>query len=75
MALNDRKIVSIILEESQDIQERCKGYRSEIINVITDILIYERQHRVSASNIQKKIDDKFDAAARFLNDKRKDTSQ
>jgi hypothetical protein len=75
MALNDRKIASIILEESQDIQERCKGYRSEIVNVIADILIYERQHRVSATNIQKKIDDKFDAAAHFLNDKRKDTSR
>jgi hypothetical protein len=75
MALNDRKIASIILEESKDIQERCKGYRSEIFNVITDILIYERQHRVSATNIQKKIDDKFDAAAHFLNDKRKEISQ
>lgn len=75
MALNDRKIVSIILEESKSVDERCDGYQSEIVNVISDILTYERQHKVSATNIQKKIDDKFDAAAHFLNNKRKGASE
>lgn len=74
MALNDKKIVSIILDQSNDLEERCKGYQPEIVNVISDILIYERQHRVSATNVQKKIDDKFNAAAHFLNDKRKEAS-
>ena len=66
MPLNDKKIVSIILEQCTEIENRCEGYREEIIQVITDILEYERGHRVSATNIQKKINDKCNAAARFL---------
>ena len=66
MPLNDKKILSIILEQCNGIEERCPDYREEIIEVITDILQYERGHRVSATNIQKRINDKFNTAARFL---------
>ena len=48
------------------IEERCEGYREEIVEVISDILEYERGHRVSATNIQKKINDKCNAVAQFL---------
>ena len=74
MPLNDRKIISIILEQCEGIDERCNGYREEIINVISDILEYERGHRVSATNIQKKINDKCNAAARFLVEQRGQTT-
>ncbi len=70
MPLNDRKIISIILSECSKIEERCPGYRKEIIDVITDIVQYERQHRIQGTNIQKKINDKCDAAGRFLAQKR-----
>ena len=66
MPLNDKKIVSIILEQCSGMEERCDGYREEIIEVISEILEYERGHRVSAMNIQKKINDKCNAAAQFL---------
>lgn len=66
MPLNDRKIISIILEQCSEIDERCNGYRDLLIDVISEILEYERGHRVSATNIQKKINDKCNAAARFL---------
>jgi hypothetical protein len=70
MPLNDRKIISIILEQSKQVEERCEGYREEIVDVISDILVYERQHRVQNTNIQQKISDKCNAAARFLCEKR-----
>lgn len=70
MPLNDRKIISIILEQCREIEERCEGYREEIVSVISDIVEYERQHRVQGTNIQKKINDKCNAAARFLAEKR-----
>ncbi len=70
MPLNDRKIISIILEECDGIEERCTGYRKAIIDVICDILEYERGHRVSATNIQKKINDKCNAVGQFLAMKR-----
>ena len=66
MPLNDRKIISIIFEQCAAIDERCDGYREEIVEVISEILEYERGHRVSATNIQKKINDKFNAAALFV---------
>lgn len=70
MPLNDKKIISIILEQCSHIEERCKGYRAQIIDLITDIIEYERQHRVQGTNIQKKINDKCNAAGRFLSEKR-----
>ena len=66
MPLNSKKTISIILEQCNGIEERCRGYREEIIEVITDILAYERSHRVSHTTIQKKINDKCNATARFL---------
>jgi hypothetical protein len=70
MPLNDKKIISIIMEQGAEVPERCEGYREEIIAVIADIISYEQSHRVEATNIQKKINDKCDAAARFLTEKR-----
>lgn len=66
MPLNEKKIISIILEECGGIEERCKGYREEIHEVITDILMHERGHRISRTHIQKKVNDRCNAAARFL---------
>ena len=66
MPLNNRKIISIILEECTKIEERCDGYREEIIEVISEILQHERNHRVSHTNIQKKINEKCNTTARFL---------
>ena len=66
MPLNNKKIIAILLEECREIEERCEGYREELIEVVADILEYERGHRVSWTNIQKKINNKCNAAARFL---------
>lgn len=70
MPLNDKKIISIILEESKTIEERCSGYREEVINSIADIIEYERQHRVQGTNIQQKINDKCNTVGRFLAEQR-----
>lgn len=66
MPHNDRKIISIILDECNAIDERCKGYRKEIVQVISDIITAERQHRVQGTNVQQRINDKCNAAGRFL---------
>ena len=66
MPLNEKKTIEIILEQCVDIEERYNGYREALIDVIADILKYERSHRVSATNIQTKINDKCNAASRFL---------
>ncbi len=66
MPLNNQRVISILLEQSEEIEELCVGYREEIIDVISDIIEYERQHRVQGTNIQKKINDKCNTAGRFL---------
>ena len=73
MPLNERKIIAIILDECRNIEERCDGYKEEMIEVISDILQYERAHRISRTDIQKKINDKCNAAGHFLSEKQSQT--
>lgn len=70
MAHNERKIINIILEECKTVEERCEGYQEELVDVITDIITAERQHRVQGTNIQQKINDKCNAAGRLLTERR-----
>lgn len=74
MPLNERKIINIILEECKTVEERCNGYQEELVDVITDIITAERQHRVQGTNIQQKINDKCNAAGRLLSEKRSQTN-
>jgi hypothetical protein len=68
--MNEKKIIKIILDECKSVEERCKGYRQELVEVIADMVTAERQHRVQGTNIQQKIIDKCNAAGRFLAEKR-----
>ena len=66
MPLNDRKIITIILNECKTIEERCTGYQEELREIIIEIIAAERQHRVQGTNIQQQISDKCYAAGDFL---------
>ncbi|MDE0315856.1 MAG: hypothetical protein OXM61_13200 [Candidatus Poribacteria bacterium] len=66
MPLNDRKVISIIIDECDSIEERCDGYKEELCEVIAEIIAAERQHRVQGTQIQKKINEKCNATADFL---------
>ncbi len=66
MPLYQKLIASIILEKCESIQERCPKYRETIMETICDILEYERIHRISSTNVQQKVSDKCNAAARYL---------
>ncbi len=70
MPLNEKKIISIILQECKDVEERCDGYREELLDTVSDILEYERQHRIHGTNIQQKINDKCNTAGKYLSQKR-----
>ena len=74
MPLTPQKTVSIILEQCGTVEERCPGYRKELVNVIVEILTLERRHRVSRISIQKKINEKFNATGRFLWRRTRDTN-
>ena len=70
MPLNERKIINILLDECKTIEDRCKGYQEEIVELISEIITAERQHRIQGTNIQQKISDRCNAAGRFLAEKR-----
>jgi hypothetical protein len=70
MPLNERKIIQIILDQCTQVQERCQGYRQELIETISEIVSEERRNRVQATNIQVKVNDKISASGRFLASKR-----
>ena len=70
MPLNDRKIITIILDECESIEDRCDGYREELVETITEIIALEREHRIQGTNIQQRISDKCNAAGDFLAKKR-----
>ena len=66
MPLNEQKVVAIILDECNSIEERCNGYKEELVETIVDIIALERQHRIQGTNIQQKISDKCNATGNFL---------
>ena len=66
LPLNEQKIISIIFEQSEELDERYDGYRKELIDVIGDILLHERNHRASATTIQQNINNSCSAAGRLL---------
>ena len=75
MPLNDKKIISIILKQCSVVDERCDGYREELVDLISDIFQLERGHRVKATTIQKKVNNKFSASARLLVQRRNQESE
>jgi len=66
MPLDNRKVIELLLEETKKIEDRCDGYRDEIANGIAEIISYEREHAVSAINIQQRVNDKCNAIGIFL---------
>lgn len=69
MQINEKKLGQIIGGECQSIEERCDGYKEELVQVIVDILKAEEGHRTKATNIQQKINDRCRAAGDFLMEK------
>ena len=57
---------NIIIAEIKDIENRRPGYHEEIQDVIIEILNLERIHRIQPTNIQQQINEKIEAAGRFL---------
>ena len=66
MPISNQKVVKIILDECALIEERCPGYKEELIDTLVEIIKAEEQNRVQGTHIQKKIDDRCNSAGDFL---------
>ena len=66
MALNQQRLIQIIMDESRKLPERCPGYRDEVIETLCEIITLERQHQREGIYIKQKIADKCNALGRLL---------
>jgi hypothetical protein len=53
-------VIEAIKQRCENVDLRFHGYRREVLTTVSDILSLERNHRVSPTNIQKKVQDKID---------------
>ena len=70
MGINDRKIVTTILAECANLEQRCPGYREAIVDLIGDILRVERQHKIAATQVRQKVNDAFNLTGQWLASRR-----
>lgn len=73
MPLNE-KIVSLISEQCTRVEERCVNYREKLTELISGIIEDEEDHRIARTNIQQRINNRFDDAAQFLAEQRESQS-
>ena len=65
MAHNDKKIISVLIEGMDNIPNRSKGYKMEMKELVTEVLLLEREHQISKIDIVKKIADKINASGQI----------
>lgn len=71
MAYKDEKVVGILLEQADVIDERCEGYRDELKEAVADIIAQERQHRFVKTNITVKVGDVVGRVGAYLHSRTK----
>jgi len=67
MAYKDERVISILMEQSETIDERVPGYRDELKEAVADIIMLERQNKFARTNIAVKVADIVGRVGTFLN--------
>ena len=66
MSFNTEKMVKLILNECESIENRCNGYRKKVLDAIVEILNAEREHTAQKTRIQQKVNEACHSAGDFL---------
>lgn len=69
MAVDQRKLIAVMRESVQQIEDRYPQYRRELLDYVSQIVMLEREHERRATQIQKKVSDRVSALSALL-DKR-----
>lgn len=67
--MDSRRVLEIILEEAEAVDERYVGYRKDLTEVVAEIVNIERQHRLMSRNVKKEIADQVNTLGGDLADK------
>lgn len=54
---SSKLVLEAIKRLCADVEPRCEGYEKELLTTIVEILSRERDHRVSPTNVQQKVQD------------------
>ena len=66
MAFNKEKILSILDDQIDQLDERCDGYKDEMRNLVNNVVRVETEHSVSRTNVAQKIEDYIIKTGKFL---------
>lgn len=66
MPVNRKRLLELLKQQIIDADERCNGYKEELLSTIADILSLEQKHRIQGTTIKQKISDKCSALGVFL---------
>ena len=69
MAYKDERVISILMEQSDAIDERVPGYRDELKEAVADIIMLERQNKFARTNVAVKVADIVGRVGTFLNNR------
>ena len=68
MAVDQRKLIAVMRDAVAGVEERYIGYRNDLTDYVSQVVLLEREHERKATQIQKKIGDRV-AALGLLIDK------
>lgn len=71
MSYKDEKIVSVLLSEASNIDERCDGYREELTEAMAEIVQKERAHLFQRTNIVVEVGEIISRVGTFIELKEK----
>jgi len=66
MALNERKVIEVILKNLKASEERYDDYHSDLSQLVVDIITDERQHQTRQFSIVQKISDRVNTVGMEL---------
>lgn len=66
MAVDQRKLITVLKAAVDNVEERYSGYHADLFDYVAQIVMLEREHERKATQIQKKIGDKVDALGTLL---------
>ena len=71
MPVKSQKLLQIISEELDNIEQRGKGYRQGALkDALIEIIEIVHQHRIAKTNVQQRINDKVNAVGKYLHKNR-----
>jgi hypothetical protein len=66
MAVDQRKLITVLKAAVDNVEDRYNGYHGDLFDYVAQIVMLEREHERKATQIQKKVGDKIDALGTLL---------